>query len=206
MPEDVLISVLQGHFSSSHPTGTGVSVPTLQGKLRHWGGMICSWSHLPTAGEKQWQARFLGAVGTTQGVPVPCDHQTLGCGWKRSLGEAFVVPQERKLLTIMLSDFLIISRAAKPLSYPQNTARAGAGPSLAEQHSRAQRSGQFPAGLHHTTNQGKQNVLFQASFFFPLIKPTRGCFATVLVWFCPQTLQNNPAAVLAQQPPRLPED
>lgn len=66
----------------------------------------------------------------------------------------------------MLSGFLVISRAAKPLSYPQNTARAGAGPFLAEQHSRARRSGQFPAGLHHTTNQGKQNVLFQASFFF----------------------------------------
>lgn len=115
-------------------------------------------------------------MGTTLGVPIPCDHQTLGCGWKRSLGEAFVVPQERTLLTIMLSDFLVISRAAKPLSYPQNTARAGAGPSLAEQHSRAQRSGQFPAGLHHTTNQGKQNVLFQASFFFSPNQTNQGLF------------------------------
>lgn len=61
----------------------------------------------------------------------------------------------------------IISRAAKPLSYPQNTARAGVEPCLAEQHSRAQRYRQLPAGLHHTTNQGKQNVLFQASFFSP---------------------------------------
>lgn len=79
MPEDVLISVIQGHFSSSHPTGTGVSVPTLQGKLRHWGGMICSWSHLPTAGEKQWEAGFLGAgKAMASTIPGSCGHNTGG--------------------------------------------------------------------------------------------------------------------------------
>lgn len=84
MPEHVVISVLQGHFPSPHPTGTSVSVPTPQGKLRHRDGMICSWSHKQTVGEEQWRAGFLGTwqheeQGTKEGVVIPCEHQTLGC-------------------------------------------------------------------------------------------------------------------------------
>lgn len=66
MPEDVFISVLQEHSSFSYPIGTSVSVPTLLGKLRHGDGMICTWSHVQTAGEEQWQAGFLGAVGSME--------------------------------------------------------------------------------------------------------------------------------------------
>lgn len=55
MPEDMLISVLQGRFSAPQCKGTGASVPRLQGKLRHWGGMICAAPHTQTAGELEKQ-------------------------------------------------------------------------------------------------------------------------------------------------------
>lgn len=46
-----------------------------------------------------------------------------------------------------------------------------------------------------TTQQTKgSRMFFPKQVFFSLIKPTRGCFGRFLVWCCPQTLQNNPAA------------
>lgn len=117
IPEDVLISVLQGHFSPSHPTGSTVTVPTLQGKLRHGAEVICSWSQVQTAGGEEWQTGFLGAVGSMESraqtwgsqfpvITKPLDADGRGAQEKHPRLVALVVPQERTFLTIMLSDFL----------------------------------------------------------------------------------------------------
>lgn len=111
------MSVLQGHFSPSHPTGSTATVPTLQGKLRHGAGMICSWSQVQSAGEEQWQTGFLGAVGSMESMaqtrgsqfPVttkPLDADGRGVQGKHLRLVALVVSQERTFLTIMLSGFL----------------------------------------------------------------------------------------------------
>lgn len=60
MPEDVLISLLQGHFSSSHTQGP-VSGET---EAPGWDDLFMS--QVPTAGQEQWQAGLLGAVGSME--------------------------------------------------------------------------------------------------------------------------------------------
>lgn len=101
-----------------------------------------------TASRIAGSSRQLGEQGTTRRFPVlPCDQPTLGCWWKRCSEDAppacgSCPPPGKCTLKILLNDFLALyneqdSKTQLHLNHPQNAARAGAEPCLAEQRGRA---------------------------------------------------------------------
>lgn len=151
MPEDMLISMLREHFSSSHRRGTSVSVH-IAGETEALGrDNLLTVTHM-----NSWRAGKAAASGTAgssgrhgEWGTAPrfrillCDQQTLGCGWKRSACGT-CSPQDSTLLKIMLKDFAALCN---------------------QQSSKAQL---HPNYFHHRTNRGRHNVIFQKVLGFTL--------------------------------------
>lgn len=177
MPEEMLLSMLQGHFSSSHCSGTSVSVPTPQGETEAlgWDNLLMVTHAKSWKSDGKWdcweqQAARRAGHNTEASIIIPlCDQRTLGCDGRGTQGKhhrlvTLALSQESTLLKITFWHFRS-NRTEKSSCIRTPKTQLGHNPpllnSLAE--SRGPRGSQLQ-NWSPPQNREKQNVISQAGF------------------------------------------